>query len=494
MPFDPDKFLAETSTFDPDKFLAETDTPKEKPITYSEAAAPRQSALPQDAGFVQKRAAEAGDAASFVGRAISASPVFVGALQGSGGNVEYAIEEFYKDLAKTEGTGFIDTALRDPATVWTLPLGGVGGKMASKISSSVIKNIFGRIAAKTGARAAGGAVESVPSAIAHQVENVAEGKDVNAKQGAAELALGGGMSGAMGTGAQILSKTAKTTALKTISAFLRPGQKGAKEGFDPENIFKHNLQAGSIDGMFEKTLRKTNELKAAREAIKAQASNNVTLDATNAFSDAITDLKPTSTKNIYDQDAIEKTLDDIKDLWSKKYPNAAYMPLDVAMDLKAATGVKAAELGGFDKSGDKTSAAQAKVYEAVTRKLNVYINDTIEKNGLGNLKEINKQYEEVLPVLYAIVRRKPILKSNLPISLQDVAEGGVGAATASAEAGGWDKALRAIAVMAAGKVAANPLTSKALYNASKGGVVTKATGPGIRQAARSNLFSNFESE
>jgi hypothetical protein len=177
----------------------------------------------------------------------------------------------------------------------------------------------------------------------------------------------------------------------------------------------------------------------------------------------------------------------------KKHPNAAYLPIDDAMDLKVATGNKASELGAFDKRGDKTANAEAKVYSTIAQKLNDQINKAVKDNKLGDLENINKQYEEVLPILGAIIRRKPILKSNLPISLQDVAEGSLGAVIAPSGASGWNKTLHALGIMAAGKIAANPVTTKLLYKASKG-KMPKGTGTAFRQAVRSSIYNKNDEQ
>ena len=458
---------------------------------YASAAAPRQTALSADASTGQKIAAGAGDALSFVGRAIASSPTFLGALHGSGGDINYALNEFYKDLGKKHSDNFLENTLRDPATPLTLPVGGAGGKLASTITKDVIANTAGRVAAKVGARMAGGAVESLPSAAEHQEENVASGGQFDVKKGAEELATGGAMSGAMGTGAEALRNAAKATALKTISAYLRPGQKGARDGFDAENIFKHNLDAASIDGMFKKTSAKLAELKTARDAVKAAGTDaDVTIDAPAAFHKAISNLKIDDPKNIYNEDEMKSVADDIKNIWMKKHPQGD-IPLSDAMDLKTATGNKAAELEAFDKRGATLPSAKAKVYAEVTKELNSQINKTVEAKGLGDMKSINQQYEEVLPILRAIIRRKPILKSNLPISLQDVAEGAAGAITAPEGAGSWDKTLRALAVMAAGKVAANPKITALLYRNARSGITTKAAGVAARDVARTGLFESM---
>ena len=460
--------------------------------TYEQAAAPRQEALPADASAGQKIAAGGLDALSFVGRAIASSPTFLGALHGSGGNMDYALQEFYKDLGKKHSDNFVENTLRDPATVATLPIGGAGGKAAAAITKEVIGNVAGRVAAKVGVRAATGAAESIPSAASHQLENVAEGKPFDFSKAGSEIETGAGFSAGMGTAADALSTTAKATALKTISAYLRPGQKGARDGFDPENIFKHNLDAASIDGMFNKTRAKTEELRVARDAIKESGTTKgVTVDAPAAFHEGLRNSGLDETKNMYDQPEMKKTAEDILNVWAKKYPDGD-IPISDAMDLKAATGNKAASLDAFDKRGDKTAGPQAKIYAEITKALNKQINEVADKNGLGNLAAINKQYEEVLPVMRAIIRRKPILKSNLPISLQDVAEGGAGAITAPDAASSWDKTLRALGVMAAGKLAANPKTTKLLYNSSKSKL--GVTGSEVRQAIRTDLFDNLDSQ
>lgn len=490
-------------------FKSKYDAPEQKPssgatgsfstsepeaTTYEQAAAPRQEALPPDASFGQKAAAGTLDALSFAGRAIASSPTFLGALHGSGGDMDYALKQFYADLGKKHSDNFVENTLRDPATVATLPLGGAGGKAAAAITKDVIAPAAGRIAAKIGVRAAAGAAESIPSAASHQLENVAEGKPFDFGKAGSEVETGAGMSAGMGTAADALSTTAKATALQTIKAYLRPGKIGDREGFNAENIFKHNLDAPTIEGMAKKTGAKLKDLNSQLDVIRdAGKSKGVTVDVPDAFLKAVKKLIPEdATESMYSQPQIidvltKKIIPEIN-----RVTPEGDVAITKAMKLKTINQAQAKAAGAYNRMGDKEAKIDADVYGAFADELKNQINAKVKKHDLGDIEGVNKQFEEVLPIMQAMIRRKPTLRSNLPVSLQDAVEGTLGAATAPADAGKWEKTLRAIALIGAGKLAANPKTTKLLYNASKSKL--GPTGSEVRQAIRTDLFDNIDQD
>jgi hypothetical protein len=464
---------------------------------YEQAAAPRQSSLPSDAPASEQIAAGGLDATSFVGRAIASSPTFLGALYGSGGDHDYALKEFYKDLGKRHATqggfgGAVENILRDPATPIMAPVGGVGSKVASTITKEVVPNVVARVAAKVGARSAGGALESVPNAAERQLENVAEGKPIDVKQAAGDVGTGAAMSAGMGTSADILSSGLKKTALQTMKAFLRPGKTDAREGFKAENIFKHGLDATSLEGMASKTANKLKDLNEQLDAIRQSGTGKgVTVDVPGAFFDAMKSLKLGSAESIFDQPKMKAVLENEILPELKRVAPEGDVDIAKAMKIKSVAGNKASEYGAYNRMGDKDAKVPGDVYAAFTKELRDRINAQVKEKNLGDIDGINKQFEEVLPIMQAIVRRNPTLKSNLPVSLQDIGEGAVGAMTAPEGAGAWDKSLRALGLVAAGRILANPKTAGAAYATGKALEKSGPVGTAVRQAVRSNLLEDI---
>ena len=210
----------------------------EETPTLRDAVYPREAALPEDASPGRAEASHLGDVGSLVGRLVTA-------LVKSGvkdiNDVDLDEEskltlkekfgrdwgEFKKELAKkaaTEGGigGFIENVVRDPATFFT---GGLSGTAPVK---GFVKNVIA------------GAAEGGVSALAHQAENVAEGKKIDVGSAIAETALGAGTRGlfsAVGAGLRKLTgKPAEQLAKGIVSQLTDIPEDVLERASDPKQM------------------------------------------------------------------------------------------------------------------------------------------------------------------------------------------------------------------------------------------------------------------
>jgi hypothetical protein len=280
-----------------------------------------------------------------------------------------------------------------------------------------------------------------------------------------------------------IGKATSAWGSQTANAIIRPGKIGQREGFNIDNMFKHDLIGKNIDEMKAKTDAKLSGLHSQLDAIKEAGEDaGVQVDLMDAINKTRT--KITSGKiNVYDKGKAGVLLDEIEArLWAES--DAGKVSLPEAMRIKTDTGQKGA---WFQREGgahaDPEAPVKDQVFNSLYPELKNNINKVIKDNNLGNIEAINKQYEELIPISRAIERRVPIIKSNNPLSPTDYLAGGTGLLGAGGVAlgiqqshgktpdwltstvGGLGGALTMIALNKIGKA---PLTGKLLYNLGKG--------------------------
>ncbi|MDD5060668.1 MAG: hypothetical protein PHN44_00085 [Candidatus Marinimicrobia bacterium] len=501
MPFDPDKFLAETSTFDPDKFLAETEPdnksiPPEKPVSYAEAAAPRQSALPQDAGLGQQAAAATGDVLSFVGRVLSTA--FKGRkLEDIDLDEEMKMsfkekfgrdwDEFKKGLAQKESDlggvgGFVENVVRDPATVATLPLGG--GKVVGTAVKKAV-SLLGKGAAEGGA-----------SAAAHQAESVASGEDASLAGAAAEV----GLSTAMGPAAKLtkglikgIIKAPKAYSDKILDVYLKAPNKIYKDGLDVKNIDKYDLY-GYTEQIADKAQKaidvRYNEVKSA---LAESGASGKKVDFYKAIDEAVGEIEKNKTKfpALFEADIgadipLKKASYRLLNTFDQMTDGALDVDPLKANELKQVVGEMGAAAFGKNTKEDDAMEALAMVTYGKLR-------NQIDNSTSGRVKLLNKEISELIPIKMAAMRRLPIEKRNEFFSIKEF--GGMAASMATGNP-------LPLSLSLSDRLLKNPYAAKILNRISRiekpalsaGSKITKATEKPLRQAVRTGLFSGFESE
>jgi hypothetical protein len=202
----------------------DTEPAAPKDDSFGAAAMPRTSALTSEASIPKIAGAAASDILSLPGRALASLPRL--AKGGEGFREALARKGGEKDEGRV--ANFAEDIVRDPATLTTMAVGGPILKAADKLPLNSIKSAALRALGK-GAAVGGG--EGIVSASTHAAENVGEGKPVDWKAAAGEIAASGAIP-AMGGG---LFKGANTLLKKYVPEVAGPSLEalqtaGTKEG------------------------------------------------------------------------------------------------------------------------------------------------------------------------------------------------------------------------------------------------------------------------
>lgn len=354
-----------------------------------------------------------------------------------------------------------------------------GAKALPKVTRPVLRALA-RIGgqAATGA-AIGGVTEGAKGTIGEASQDVSLRRGIEkAKGGAIGGAVFGGGLAAVGEGVSALAKASKGTANHIIRTVLRPGKKGEIEGFDPENLFKHKLVGKDIDEIGSKTGSKLKDLRGQLKSIEESGTaKGVDIDIKKAVEDARRTLIGNKKINFHDREAAEKLFDKVElDAW--KASNGGKFSISDAMAYKTDTGAKGSWIkGALQRGANPDLAPQEEVYNAVYRKVKDAINTAVESSNLGDIKAINKQFEEVIPIANAVARRAGTLKGNMAVSPLELILMGTGTAAGAISAiTGDEKGKRGIGGVAAGLAMAgaarglrSPTVARGLYKIGQTG-------------------------
>ncbi len=345
-------------------------------------------------------------------------------------------------------------------------------KAGTKLAPKLAKGITGQAAE---AAAIGATTEGIKSTVGGAEEDVSLARGAEqAKTGAIGGGVFGGAIGVAGKALPVLAKTSGKLADNIVRTVLRPGKKGEVEGFIPENMIKHNLLASDIDEMAAKTKGKLTDLRGQLEAIEqVGTTKGVQVNINDAIKNAKKELIDNNVINFHDRQKAADLLTELeKDAW--KVSDSGKMKLSEAMSYKTDTGAK----GYWNKGASQARTSEdadwkEKVYNTVYRNVKNAINTEVERADIGDIKTINKLFEEVIPISNAISRRAGTLKGNMGISPLELilgggglAAAGIGAATGGKE-GGALGALGGIATVAAARGQRSPLVAKKLYGVAE---------------------------
>lgn len=366
------------------------------------------------------------------------------------------LEEFAKTGA--EGTKGVESLaqsiVRDPATL----IPGVGG--VGKAAS------LGKLALK-------GTGVGLGSAAIHQGENVAQGDEINYLAGGLETILGG----TLPVAGQVASKSARGIGKGIMSANIRPGQTGRKQGFKIDNLFKRKLDKNTLEAMENESIRYLDDYKIKLKNFE-KTNGSIPVDIGKAYSETLNKLSG-GIENIGENKAIFGALDNLTDELS--ILKSSVVDFSDAQSVKRAAQKQGAWVqGALKKQWDENLSAKEKVYNTFSSEIKKQINNSLEKANpalKNKYAEINKAFEEVIPIESAITRRRIISESNYPIKPFETFVGvstGAGLGAASDIARGenpidnlWKNMLYG-AIGGAGpyvgrKVVGSPATARALY-------------------------------
>jgi hypothetical protein len=437
------------------------------------AVAPRSMGTEEEAPLRQKIAAAISDVASLMnpigGRATASLPALL-----PGG------ESFGEAMSRTkapEGAGavrsFIENVGRDPA----LAVGGVSGLIKAPVKGAIAKAITG------------GAIEGAASAVAHQAERYGQTGEVNIPEAAGEIALSAGIGLAGGIASKAVKGT-KELADKVLTSYLKPSSKIFKEGFDAANIEKYSLYGNNIDEILSKSQNeissRMNQLKGLLEN-SGNAGNKV--DMAEAVLRAVDEIEANKTKfpQLFlakkgEEIPLKEAAEEIIGMISRLSGGADADPL-TANEIAQTLGVIASK--AFGKNTKQDDAVEA-VAMTTYWKLREIIEESV-KDAPGEVKRLNKEMHEIIPIKNAALRRLPIDKRNEAIPLKTMIGGAAAMAT-----GNMGKAGAIAGFTSLDLTLKNPRFAQVLNRINK--ISTKSAQPVKemsklpRQAVRSNLF------
>lgn len=172
------------------------------------------------------------------------------------------------------------------------------------------------------------------------------------------------------------------------------------------------------------------------------------------------------TKGKYQIRQSNQAIDELKDLYSGTLGNEEKLARISELKEKTAEGLSLPELNEvkrlidkaeiiFSKSGDVKSGAKAEGLKNIRDKIKTFIEDSAKKEGIPNIKELNKQTQVSTEISKAIEKRIRQSGNNRIISLTDFIAmvGAGGGAMMAGPAGG---AMSAGAILVGKKISENP--------------------------------------
>ncbi|MFA5300664.1 MAG: hypothetical protein WC389_20950 [Lutibacter sp.] len=207
---------------------------------------------------------------------------------------------------------------------------------------------------------------------------------------------------------KIGGKVLEGTGRKIQQSIIKPSISDIKDGFKVENIQKYNL-GGSLNAMLTKTASKMNSLSNRLKNVLGASDEIVDLD--DIYYQTMESLTSSKAKNFGNNEGINRVLGNLAKEIDSVAPNMK-ANLDIATNIKRGAGTKGAWVFG---SADPDASAVEKVYNTFYNKLKT----AIEQKGGDEIKAINKELSDLIPIQNALLRRVPIAERNNLLSLTD---------------------------------------------------------------------------
>lgn len=346
------------------------------------------------------------------------------ALQQTGGRVVEALTGKPKEeLGRKEYMPGMDenTKLRDLVT----PEGGFqkAGFVAEKIAEFIAPS--GGIAkiqkVATGAIGGTGVLAGTARAgVKAGIEGIASGGIALGQQGEMNdevktAALLGSAFSLAGSTISGLGDVMKKGGEKILFSKIRPGVREVKDGFDIANVKKYGL-GGSLDDMNLKTQTALNtRIKQLNDTLKeAQdyGGGNVLVDPYDALQKTVREFQGTNKAASFGENkAITRVLRSLKGELDE-VAGGERMGLYDATLVKRGAGTKGAWAYG---RVEPDAGATEQVYSTFYR----HMKDLINRGAPPEVKALNKEITDLIPISNAIIRRIPVEARNNAISLTD---------------------------------------------------------------------------
>ena len=214
---------------------------------------------------------------------------------------------------------------------------------------------------------------------------------------------------------------------KAINAAISPSGTDFKHGFEADNIFKHQLQAGSVKSMRKKA-------EAARVALGKELRaavavyGDVQVDVVELLSKAVADLQGAGAEFAVQKAGLPFAAEQLLKIVEAQAPSGI-MGLVDAQGLKRAVG----ELGAW---AEGNNAIENKAIEELANRFFSQLRNAVVSTA-PSVERINQALSEIIPLEQALIRRLPSEEKARIFELGElvVMSGGLGAAFGSGEFG-----------------------------------------------------------
>lgn len=196
---------------------------------------------------------------------------------------------------------------------------------------------------------------------------------------------------------------------KIESSLIKATQADVKSGFKVENVFKYGL-GGSLETTAKKTHEKISEL--AIQLSKITSKSKAKININDSINQVAKEISKNKASSFGVNTRLDKALDFMKDELRVISKNGV-VTLGEAQQIKRSVG----KLGAW-QYGARDPESNA--IEEVANKLYTKLRIAIEKSSTGELKTINQQLGELIPIETALIRRIPVATRNNAIGIMDV--------------------------------------------------------------------------
>lgn len=314
---------------------------------------------------------------------------------------------------------------------------GAGVNVASNLVGGGGATQAGKIALKSGLKSAikTGAITGAKAGTLYGAGTAMQESE-NVLGGAAKGALGGALvGGAIPAAGSALVGTAKvisspfTVAIEKLAPALdkiankvetvitKPSKSDLAHGFKVENIFKYDL-GGGLGESLSKTEALINSLSEQAGALRGKSK--AAIDLNKIVSDTADEIKKGGINTVGNN---AKILNAFK-TWVKELegiaPTGKINTIE-AQKIKVALGKMGSWLNG---QRDLDSTAMENVSNVLYTKFKNAVENAVDDPA--ELKAINKQLSELIPINNVLIKRIPIADRNSAISLTDIISAGAG--------------------------------------------------------------------
>ncbi len=201
----------------------------------------------------------------------------------------------------------------------------------------------------------------------------------------------------------------KSAGLKIEQALVKPSAQDVRDGFKTENIFKYDL-GGTLQSTAEKTHQK---ITSRVEALKlALGETKKTLNLIEILKEAKSEASKSKAKSFGYNTRLNNAFDFLKNEIGV-VAKGGKADLATAQEIKRSTG----KLGAWQFG---TRDPDANALETAANIFYSKLKTAIEKSSPGNVRQINKELSELIPIEHALIRRLPVAERSNLLSLGDI--------------------------------------------------------------------------